>query len=54
MSNANQGENKVVPLYRRYDSKAECYRRATVTGMKTPHKPFLPPTLEAPKEGEAK
>jgi hypothetical protein len=52
MSNTNQGtDSKPTPLYRRFDSKAECYRKATVTGMKTPHRAFIAPKVFAiPRE----
>lgn len=38
-------ETKTKPMYRKHDSKAECYRRATVPEMAAA-KRSLPPPIE--------
>ena len=45
MSNASTVGGKPAPMYRRHDSQAECYRKATVPALravKTPASPFIP------------
>lgn len=40
-----QKVSKVIPLYRRFDSNADCYRKETVGAMRavqTPAAPFIP------------
>jgi hypothetical protein len=37
--------NKVPPMYRRYDSQAECYRRPTIREMPTPRNPMKPTVI---------